>query len=280
MKKQKEKIRGSIIENIKLMSTPLMSILPGQISFFVILSAIPLISLLVMFASKLSLNFDAVTGFINHYLPSGVASLILSVFEQQKVGTIDILFIITAFYIAAKATHSIIIASTQIYNGKQKDFFRTRIKAIIMLAILIFLVLSSIGILTLGTRIIIYVSEVGGTISPYVTMIYNIIKWPFVLFMIFMGIKIIYTIAPNVQIPSSSVNKGALFTTIVWGITTFLYTFYVTNLANYTKFYGNLSNLIILMIWIYWMSYVFVLGMTMNEYKLSATKTDKIKSLD
>ena len=100
-----------------------------------------------MFASKLSLSFDSVTNFITHYVPTGVSGLIISIFEQQRVGTLDVLFIITAFYIAAKATHSIIIASTQIYGGKQRNFVRTRIKAIIMLIILIFLVLSIVGIL-------------------------------------------------------------------------------------------------------------------------------------
>lgn len=148
-----------------------------------------------------------------------------------------------------------------------------------MLIIIIFLVLSIIGILTLGSRIIMYVAEVNGNISDYVTLAYNIIKWPFVFFMIFVTIKMLYTIAPNVQIPSKSVNKGALLTTFVWVITTFVYSFYVTNLANYTKFYGNLSNLIILMIWIYWMCYIFVFGMTMNEYKMNAEKEDK-KSLE
>ena len=81
MKKSKEKIKGSINENMKLMSTPLMSILPGQISFFVILSIIPLASLLAMLISKLSFNFDAVTSFISHYLPSGVTNIILSIFS-------------------------------------------------------------------------------------------------------------------------------------------------------------------------------------------------------
>ena len=98
--------------------------------------------------------------------------------------------------------------------------------------------------------------------------------------MIFVAIKVIYTIAPNVTIPSHSVNKGALLTTCIWVLTTFVYSFYVTHLANYTKFYGNLSNLIILMIWIYWMCYIFVFGMTMNEYKFSNEKTGNIKSLD
>lgn len=269
MKKSKEKIKGSINENIKLMSTPLMSILPGQIAFFVILSIIPLASILAMFISKLSFNFDAVTTFISHYLPSGVTNIVLSIFEQQRVTSFDLFFIITAFYLASKATHSIIIASTQIYNGKQKDFLRTRIKAILILIILVILVITLVGVLTIGGRLVDYLSEVNGSIHPVINTIYTIFKWPFMFFMVFFTIKIIYTIAPNVNIPSSSVNKGALLTTIVWVLSTYGFSFYVINLANYTKFYGNLSNLIILMIWIYWLSYVFVFGMTINEYKLN-----------
>lgn len=274
MKKSREKIKVKINENIKLMSTPLMSILPGQISFFVILSIIPLASILAMLISKLSLNFDAITDFISHYLPSGVINIVLSLFEQQKVTSFDLFFIIMAFYLASKATHSIIIASTQIYNGEQKDFLRTRIKAIIILIILVLLVITLIGVLTIGGRLVDYLSLVSGSINPVINLIYDIIKWPFVFFMIFFTIKVIYTIAPNVSIPSSSVNKGALLTTIIWVISTYGFSFYVTNLANYTKFYGNLSNLIILMIWIYWLCYIFVFGMTFNEYKLTNKKFD------
>lgn len=272
MKKSKEKIRGRIKENIKLMSTPLMSILPGQISFFVILSIIPLASILAMLISKLSFNFEAVTDFVSHYLPSGVTSMILLIFEQQKVTSFDLFFIIAAFYLAAKATHSIIIASTQIYSGEQKDFVRTRIKAILMLFILVLLVITLVGVLTIGGRLVDYLSLVNGSIHPVISLIYTILKWPFMFFMVFFTIKVIYTIAPNVTIPSKSVNKGALLTTVIWVVSTYGFSLYVTNLANYTKFYGNLSNLIILMIWIYWLCYVFVFGMTINEYRLTNKK--------
>lgn len=272
MKKSKEKISRSIKENIRLMNTPLMSILPGQISFFVILSIIPLASILAMLISKLSFNFDVVTDFVSHYLPSGVTNVILAIFEQQNVTSFDLFFIIMAFYLAAKATHSVIIASTQIYNGEQRDFVRTRIKAIIMLIILVLLVIILIGVLTIGGRVVDYLSDVNGSIHPIVSLVYDILKWPFMFFMVFFTIKVIYTIAPNVTIPSNSVNKGALLTTVVWVVSTYGFSLYVTNFANYTKFYGNLSNLIILMIWIYWLCYVFVFGMTINENHLTNKK--------
>lgn len=269
MKNQSEKIKGTIKTNVTLMDTPLMSILPGQISFFAILSIIPLISIIVMIVSKLSFSFDSVTNFISHYLPTGATNIVLSIIEEQKAGAIDFLFIVTALYLASKATHSIIVASTQIYNGKQTGFLRTRVKAIIMLVIIIILAVLTIGVFTLGSKVINYIIETNGTISPLINVIYKSLRWPFVIFMIFLAVKIMYTISPNVNIKSKTVNKGAIFTTLVCSISTFCYSFYVTNIANYTKFYGNLSNLIILMMWIYWLCYIFVYGMTLNEYHLS-----------
>lgn len=279
MKESREKIKGSFKQNINLMQTPLMAILPGQISFFVILSIIPLASLLFMLISKLSLNFGFVTNFITHFVPISISNVLLGIFEEQKAGAIDVFFIAMALYLASKATHSIIVASTQIYNGEQRNFIRTRIKAIIILIILVLLTIGLIAILTFGGRFLIYLSEVNGDIYYYFNNIYQVIKWPFVFFMIFFAIKVIYTVAPNVKIASSSVNKGALLTAIVWVLSTYAFSFYVTNLANFSKFYGTLSNIIILMIWIYWLCYIFVYGMTINEYKLNK-KENKLKDGD
>lgn len=269
MEKQKNKLMTMIRKNLDIMHTPLMSILPGQISFFVILSVVPLLSILAMIISKLSFSFETVGYVIDSCLPTGISSIVFSIFEQQRVGAADIFFIITAFYLASKATHSIIVASTTIYNGKQTDFIRTRVKAIIMLIILVILVISLIGILTVGGRIVNYLGKVNDNMIPIWVHIYEILKYPLVFFMIFFVVKVVYTISPNVAIPSKSVNKGALLTTVIWVVSTFMFSFYVTNIANYSKFYGNLSNLIIVMIWIYWLCYVFVFGMTFNEYNLT-----------
>src|SRR5574344_2347138 len=156
---KKEKIKGTIKDNVSLMKTPLMSILPGQISFFVVLSIIPLASVLVMIISKLSFNYISITNFVANYLPSAISSVILSIFEEQKVGVFDIVFIVSAFYLATKATHSIIIASTQIYNGKQRDFVRTRIKAILILIIFVLLVVAVTVVIALGGRLVNYLGE-------------------------------------------------------------------------------------------------------------------------
>ena len=75
----------------------------------------------------------------------------------------------------------------------------------------------------------------------------------------------IYTLTPNKKIKSKTVNKGSLFTTVFWIIFTSIYSFYVTNYASYNDYYGSASNILVLMLWIFIISEVFVIGMIINS---------------
>ena len=74
-------------------------------------------------------------------------------------------------------------------------------------------------------------------------------------------------------------NKGALFTTVCWIITTAVYSYYVSNIANYSLFYGSISGIIVMMIWIYILTYIFVMGIAINadEYVRFKNMHKKLK---
>ena len=69
-----------------------------------------------------------------------------------------------------------------------------------------------------------------------------------------------------------------MFTTIGWILITTIYSYYANNIAHYDLFYGNISNLVVLLIWIYILSYIFVVGIGINitEYRMAENTTDKI----
>ena len=50
----------------------------------------------------------------------------------------------------------------------------------------------------------------------------------------------------------------------MWIIGTEIYSIYIRNFAHYNLFYGSISNIIILMIWVYFLSYIFVFGLAIN----------------
>ena len=91
-----------------------------------------------------------------------------------------------------------------------------------------------------------------------------ILKYPLILIILFMNIKLMYVIAPDQEIPGRTTTKGAIFTTIGWVLATEIFTFYVEKFARYDLFYGSISNILILLLWIYLLSYIYVLGMVIN----------------
>ena len=86
------------------------------------------------------------------------------------------------------------------------------------------------------------------------------------------NVKLIYTITPDWKIMSKHTTKGAIFTTISWILVVQIYSFWVNHFSRYDLFYGSLSNIIILMLMIYIISYILVIGIAINvksyEYKI------------
>ena len=92
----------------------------------------------------------------------------------------------------------------------------------------------------------------------------------------FYNIKLLYTLAPDRKIKAKTTNSGAIFTTIGWILSTKIYSIYAGSFSNYNIFYGSISNILFLLMWVYILSYIFVLGMAFNA---SATKKDDYETM-
>ncbi len=131
-----------------------------------------------------------------------------------------------------------------------------------------------IGFIAFGNYIVNYVVENLKDIKTanLIQNGFNILKWPFSILIIFLNVKLIYLIAPDSKLPLKHTTKGAIFTTVFWILIVELYSYWVTNFANYDLFYGSLSNIAILMLLTYFISYILVIGIAINvrsyEYKI------------
>jgi membrane protein len=103
------------------------------------------------------------------------------------------------------------------------------------------------------------------SIPIFLYNIFLVIKWTIGLMVVFVMIKLLFTMAPDASIPSKNMNKGALFTTVAWIIATSVYSVYANNFANYNVFYSSLASIVVLMIWVYILSYALVIGIAINS---------------
>ncbi len=71
---------------------------------------------------------------------------------------------------------------------------------------------------------------------------------------------LIYWFFPNRKVKFKEVYIGALFAGIMWEIAKILYSFYVTKVVDYSKVFGSLSAMILLLLWLYYSAFIFLFG--------------------
>lgn len=242
-----------------------MRVLPGNIAFFFVMALIPMITIIVMIASYFSISVDTVIQFIENTFPKEAGELIVEVVSgkgfDSSIGT----FNIVALFVASNGAYAIINACNTLYQVNDTDPLKDRIKSIILLLLLLFLIVFLLLVPIFGEKILSLFGK--SKLINQIQFIYKLLRWPATFFFIYFDLKLIYTIAPSKKIPSSTTSYGAIFTTTIWTVTTAIFGYYLKYFANYNVIYGNLSSIIILMMWLYIISYVFVLGIAINITK-------------
>lgn len=280
----KNKLRNKLREFwesfILVLLRPEMAILPGQLAFFFVLAIVPTLTLISYGATLLNLSTDVMYNFLSNAFSKDVAGLLLNSTSEVSGFKLFSLMVI-GYYMASNGPASIIVTSNTIYGEKQTDFFRRRIKSLIMTFFLVLLFIFMLVVPVFGNSIIGMIQRVNlnPIITERITFVFELLQGPITWLIIYFFIKILYTLAPNRRVLSKSVGYGAVFTSVGWIIATYIYSFYINNYAHYTTFYGGLANIVVLMLWFYLLAYIFTIGMALNYHKeeVELEKTGTIK---
>ena len=269
MKKLKLELKEFYENFKKVLFKPEMAILPGQLAYFFVLAIVPTITLISYEAALLNLSTDVIYDFIGSAFSSDIASMLLATTSSNEKGIGFFLVVIIGYFIASNGPASIIITSNTIYGEKQEGFFRRRLKALIMTFVLVLLFIFMLIVPVFGTKIIELFKfvDLNSNVTDNVSMIITFLQGPITWLIMYFFIKILYTMAPNKKVRSKNVGYGALFTTFSWVIITYIYSYYINNLAHYSTFYGGLANIVILMFRFYLLAYAFTIGMALNYRK-------------
>ena len=261
-----ERIKGYLRKLFNILKKPEMAILPSNIAFNIILAIIPLLTIVVLIASYFDISIDLVSDLVSNVMPKQVSDIVIDVISGKGFDRSLGVFNVIAFLIASNGTYAIINTSNTLYKIRKKDWLKDRISSIVLLFIVIILFVFILIVPIFGDNIIKLMSN-AKLLSNYADEtigIFNVIKWPITLMIVYMNIKLIYTIAPSKNIKSEETTYGAIFTTVGWSFAAIIFKLYINLFARYDIIYGNLASIIIMMVWMFFMSYIFVLGMAIN----------------
>lgn len=261
-----QRVKKYILDIYELIRKPYMTTLPGNLAFFFVLSLIPLIIILIYILSFFNISLDLLINLIEKFVPLEVSEVLVSFISGKGFDSSIGVFNIVAILAASNGMYAITSASDILYGAKENQELPKRIKSFILLCIIVTLFVFLLVVPIFGNQILSLIQNNNflSYLMDEIIFTFNIIKWPLSFLMIYFNIKLVYTIAPSIRIKSEHTSIGAFFTTILWIIVTSIFGYYLKYFARYDVLYGNLSSIIILMMWMYLLAYVFVLGMAIN----------------
>jgi membrane protein len=181
---------------------------------------------------------------------------------QRSEGAAGVLFVVGvagALWSASGYVAAFMRASNSIYDIEEgRPVWKTApVRLGVTIVLLLLLAITGIGVTVTGGL----AEEVGGLIGVGDTAVtvWDIAKWPVLMFLVSFMFAILYWAAPNVKHPKFRwLSPGGVVAVILWVIASAAFALYVANFGSYNKTYGALGGVIVFLVWL-WISNIAVL---------------------
>lgn len=271
---------GKIINNI---FEDKLTVYAAQVSFFIVISALPIIMLVIpLIQFLIPFSRETMTSTILAVLPnsSELQNLVLSLINDvytNSAGTIVSISTVTVLWSASKAIYSLQQGLNNIAHIKEtRNVVVQRLLSIVYTVGFVFVLIFAIGVLLFGNRLQLLLESWFPHLAQFsAVIIFFRAGFSVALFMLFF--VFIYTILPNTRLSFWRQIPGAAFTTFGWMIFSYVYSLYIDHVANFSYIYGSLTALILLMLWLYICMNIVLLGAVLN--KLLTDSADEKKRL-
>jgi membrane protein len=102
-------------------------------------------------------------------------------------------------------------------------------------------------------------------VSEIVVTIWDVAKWPVLVFLVSLMLAILYYAAPNVRQPGFRwITPGGIVAVIIWIAASVGFALYVAAFGSYNKTYGALGAVIVFLVWLWLSNVAVLLGAELN----------------
>ncbi|MDG5787097.1 YihY/virulence factor BrkB family protein [Evansella sp. AB-P1] len=236
--------------------------LAAQCSYYLLLSIFPFLIFILTLLSFFPFTFESNLEFIHEIVPQNIVSAIENqwyhISAQQSTSLLSFSIIFT-LWTASLALNTILRLLNRAYDvtddrkmiiGRLLSILLTIGMFVVVLVALIFQVIGAALENIIAIDLIIFE--------------FDILRWVLSSLLLFIVFSLLYLIGPNIRLKIKEIYIGAIFATIGWQLTSFIFSFYLNNFANYTATYGTIGAVIALMVWFHLSSVIILFGGEIN----------------
>ncbi|MBU0487681.1 MAG: YihY/virulence factor BrkB family protein [Bacteroidetes bacterium] len=245
-----------------------IALFPGIIFFFTLIPYIPIE------------NFQAtLMGILSGILPESAyqaaAQTLEDIITRQQGGLLSFGFVFALFF-ASNGFNSMMKA----FNATKHtlDMRRPILRRWIALQLVIYisvLIIAAISLVIFTKWGVGYLLENKIVTQGITIVLLQILKWIILVGMCISAISVIYYLAPAGKHKYRFFSAGAAITTLLGILASIGFNFYIGNFAKYNVLYGSIGTLIIILMWIYFMSLILLAGFEINNAIISGKEKQK-----
>jgi len=268
----------------------------GSIAFSLFMALFPLLIFLVTllpfiipYASVGNENFDAqFLFFLESFLPTATSDYFGDIYQQiknQKQGGLLSSAFLLSIFLVANGVNAIFSGFENSYHvDLTRNFFRQYAYALMVGLILsVLLIVGAVAFVYFEFYIVEHTSEYLGKTLGYdlekgYTIGIQVTKIVFFMVLSYLTTAILYYFGTAEGKKARFFSAGALMTTLLFVLTSYLFGVYVEKFARYNELYGALGGLLILMVFIWLNSNILLLGFELNATLGSLKRKHKKKS--
>lgn len=194
--------------------------------------------------------------------------------DNAAFGFAALASIFVALYGVSGAFRAIMEAMNVMYSVEETRTFPKKYLISIGIALgVIALLLTALILIVAGPTIGGVVANAVG-LGPIFRWTWNILQWPILILFVMLAFALVYYYAPDVEQRFKFITPGSLVAIVLWLLFSGLFSLYV-NLSNLGATYGTIAGVVALMLYLYWSSFILLLGAEVNQIVEDASPEGK-----
>lgn len=247
----------------------------AALAFYLLFMIFPFLIFISALLGLLRLDVAGILLALGEILPRGVVDLIevyLTYVSRNPSLRLMVFGLVFSIYFPMRATNSLMRSVRTAYHlGPPRGPARHVMKTLLYTVLLIITIAAALALMTVGERVLGYAVE-HFRLPTFFAATWARLRFPAVAVVCYFALFLLYALAQDGRQPWRDIWPGTLAALAAWMAVSWLYAFYVDNIANYSLLYGSIGTVIALMIWLYMSSVVLIMGAELNGTIMSLRK--------
>ena len=249
----------------------------AALAFYLLFMIFPFLIFISALLGLLDLNVAAILQALGDFLPKEIIEFVemyLTYVSGAPSPKLLVFGLVFSIYFPMRATNSLMRSVRTAYHlGPPKGAILHRLKTLLDTVMLIVTIAVSVTLMTIGDRVLAYAVR-HFHLPVFAAELWTKLRFPAVAVVGFFALYFLYALAQDSRQPLRNIWPGTVGALAAWVALSWLYSFYVDNIANYSMLYGSIGTVIVLLIWLYMSAAILIMGAELNGTLMSLRKDE------